>query len=360
MTHPSPPGQTAAPRLTWADVAKGACIVLVVLHHTTTKHVEGLVPEGLESVAAGWDAVTSLLKPVRMPLFFLLSGFFAASSLQRPWGLVLRRRVATPYYVYVWWLLIHAVVFSVAVSLPMNRTRDVGELLQDLLYASTGLWYLYALALYFVVVKALGRVDPRLVVGGAALLSLSASALPLDEVNRVSVLQYFVFFAAGALYPRVVRRLGELEGRHLPALLLAGYAVTWAGLTWAGAASSVRTLVLSLTAIPLAVMVSKATARVSPMSGLLAHLGRNTLPVYVLHVPALAVLHALVPAPQEPTPGNALLLLGYPVVATAVIVATTLGVHRLLVLAGLGFLFEIPRRPVRTEGPELTGAPVRR
>ena len=40
---PSPTDAAAPARLRWADVAKGACILLVVLHHVITKHYDALV-----------------------------------------------------------------------------------------------------------------------------------------------------------------------------------------------------------------------------------------------------------------------------------------------------------------------------
>ncbi len=82
-----------------ADAAKGVCIVLVVLHHLVTKHLELVLPGDGPAVVA-WGAVTAGLRPLRMPLFFVISGMFAASAVRRSWGASLRRRVATPYYLY--------------------------------------------------------------------------------------------------------------------------------------------------------------------------------------------------------------------------------------------------------------------
>ena len=131
---PATPRPTAAtagaprPRLVWADAAKGLCILLVVLHHSTVKHLPAVLPADLSAVGEAWLALTAALKPIRMPLFFLLSGLFAAGALRRPWAQVLTARVLTPYWVYAVWLGLLAVVFSLERTLVMNRTQGVGDL----------------------------------------------------------------------------------------------------------------------------------------------------------------------------------------------------------------------------------------
>ena len=66
------------PRLVWPDLAKGVCILLVVLHHATTKHYVEVLPAGLAPVGELWAGLSPALKPTRMPLFFVISGWFAS------------------------------------------------------------------------------------------------------------------------------------------------------------------------------------------------------------------------------------------------------------------------------------------
>jgi uncharacterized membrane protein YcfT len=323
-------------RLLWPDVAKGLCILLVVLHHLTTKHYLGLVPATEGWLADTWTAVTLALKPVRMPLFFVLSGFFAASAVGRPWSQV-SRRVTSPYYLYVVWLLVLGGVFTVERSLVMNRTQDLGELLADLVFASTGLWFLYALAVYFLLARLLLRVPLPLALGLAGTVTAAAYAFPLEDANRTSVLVHFTWFLAGSRCPRLVRRLGGLEVPGMLSLLVVGYAVL---LTVPG----VPTLLLSVVGVPLGLVAAGALARGSRCAPVLGRLGRRTLPVYVLHMPLLAILHhALVgPAPVGGV-DDLLVLAAYPVMLSVVLVLACLGVHALLVRLGLGLLFELPR-----------------
>ena len=75
-----------------------------------------------------WDWVDDTLKPLRMTLFFLLSGIFASSSIDRPWRSVFRKRVGSPYYLYVVWLLLQWPFFAYFTGIGMNRTHGFAEL----------------------------------------------------------------------------------------------------------------------------------------------------------------------------------------------------------------------------------------
>ncbi len=87
-------------RIDWVDYAKGFCIVMVVMMHSTF---------GVE-LAAGqqsWmHAISDFAKPFRMPDFFLISGLFLARAIDRDWTTYLDRRVWHFVYFYVLWLTI--------------------------------------------------------------------------------------------------------------------------------------------------------------------------------------------------------------------------------------------------------------
>ena len=331
-------------RLGWADAAKGVCIALVVLHHLVTKHYDLALP-GDGAVEGFWVGLTEALKPVRMPLFFVISGMFAAGAVRRPWRSAARRRIATPYYLYAVWLGIHAAVFTVATALPMNRTRSLSELLGDLAIASTQLWYLYALALYFVLAKLLLRLDARWVLLAAAALSASTSLLPIEAANRESVLQHLVYFLAGVFFPDVPRRIAELRGRRVTAGLAAAFVGSGAIAFALDLPQSSTTLIAALTGVPLAIRLVVAASRQAWFDGPAAALGRRTLPVYVMHIPVLSLLHAVV-VPQLPTAlfeGPTLVVAAiYPLVGAAAVTGVCLVLHTVLSRSGLGFLFSLP------------------
>ena len=355
---PATPGALPA-RLRWADVAKGACILLVVLHHVVTKHVVQVVPPSFELVGAGWSGLSHALKPLRMPLFFVISGVFASAAVSRPWSAQVRRRLLSPAYLYVVWLLLLAAVFAVEQDLPMNRTQDLGELALDLVFASTGLWFLYALAVYFLLARLTVRVPTAWLLGAAAAVAASASLLPIAEANRVSVLVHFVHFAVGVRCPEVLRRLAE-DRRPLTGPLVVAFVGGAVLLAWAGAPLSLEITLLSLVAVPAGIRLAAATRRVPPVADGLAWVGRRTLPIYVLHVPLLAVVHHLAPdtLPAGGTPAF-LVAATYPLLVTALVVGACLAVRSVAVQVGLRALFELPRRRADARTPELERVIVR-
>ena len=87
-------------RVDWVDYAKGFCIVMVVMMHSTL---------GVEAAAGreGWmHALVAFAKPFRMPDFFLISGLFLARVIDRDWRDYLDRKVVHFVYFYVLWVTI--------------------------------------------------------------------------------------------------------------------------------------------------------------------------------------------------------------------------------------------------------------
>lgn len=338
-------GTDSAERVLWPDVAKGLCILLVVLHHVTGKLYPVLVPPGLSVVGDAWVALTTALKPIRMPLFFAISGYFAARAIDRPWSQV-ARRVSGPYYLYVVWALIFWVIYSFETTLPANRTESVTDFLGELVFAATSMWFLFSLAVYFALAKVLRGWPAPVVLGLATLLAASTSWLPLDETNRVSVLTHFVYFAVGAYYPRLLRRVAD-AGWSLR-LLTVAFAALSVVLVAVGVPWSVRVVLLSVVGVPFGVVVAVRLAGRESLAGPLAWLGSRTLRVYVLHLAVLTVL-AQVPISLGDGAGATSLVatLVAPLVLTAVVVPACLLVHDVLVRGGAGYLFAMPRRSTR-------------
>src|SRR5699024_7156213 len=85
-----------ANRVEWADTAKGLSIIGVCLMHIVTA-----VPDGTSTPLG---LLSSFLDPLRMPLFFLVSGLFAHRVLERTLGDLWYRRL--------WFLLVPYLVFT--------------------------------------------------------------------------------------------------------------------------------------------------------------------------------------------------------------------------------------------------------
>ncbi|GGO02426.1 acyltransferase family protein [Micromonospora parathelypteridis] len=332
-------------RVVWADVAKGGCLILVVLWHVVVKHYLRIDWRVGLPVPGAWGLLGEQLLPLRMPLFFTISGIFAANAVHRPWRLVRRSRVSRLFYLYATWLLIHTAVLALAPGFPTDRATDLEGLLAQLTVTPSNLWYLYALALYFVLAKVLRRVHPAVLIAAAGVLSAIAAAGLLDTPgNRGGVYQNLVFFLAGLhLRPYVQRWAGTASRRRL-VWTLALYAVAL-GAVAAGAGRWLGVgLLVSLAAVAFGVTAAAQVADRPRIGGALAALGRRTLPVYVIHMPVLALLHRLLAGPVADLagPGRALLVVGYPVLLTAAVLALSLALHRGLLAARASWLFDLP------------------
>ncbi|MFC7329109.1 acyltransferase family protein [Marinactinospora rubrisoli] len=344
-------------RLVWADVAKGACIVLVVLWHVIMKHflqVQWNIPVPL---AGAWGAAGEVLLPLRMPLFFAISGFFAAGALARPWRVVGRSKVAKFFYLYALWLLIHTAVFSfVPEDFDTARAGSFGELLAQLTISPTNLWYLYALALYFVLAKVLRPVPPLVMLAVAFVVSAAASAeLIPTPGDRKDLFENLLFFLAGAYGKSYLARVATAA--NWPRFF--AVAVPYVGIlavtyylgadTWFGLMPTI-----SFVAVFLGVTAASLITRWEALANGLVSLGRRTLPIYVMHMPVLALLHAvLVGLISSAGPTVQLVVAAVePLVLTAVVVAICLGLYRILPTK---WLFDLPGGPVRTPAKEGAG-----
>ncbi|MEV4656973.1 acyltransferase [Micromonospora sp. NPDC049301] len=344
----TPSGSTPARphRAQWADAAKGACIILVVLWHVVVKdylqidwHVGVPVP-GL------WGTVGEQFLPLRMPLFFTISGVFAANAVQRPWRVVARSRIAGFLYLYAVWLLIHTVVLAAAPDLPTDRATSVLSLLEQLTITPSNLWYLYALALYFALAKAVRRAPRVLVLVPAAALSAVAAAGLVDTPgNRAGLYQNLIFFLAGLyLRPQIERWAATATGRRL-ALTSGAYVLVLTAMAAAGAQRWFGVWpVVSVVAVAFGITAAARLARRPAPTDRLATLGRGTLPVYVIHMPVLAVLHRLLLGPVSGLDGvgQALLVLGYPILLTGLVIGMSLAIHRGLLALHARWLFTLP------------------
>ena len=223
-THPLRPHPEEAARLAWVDVAKGLCILLVVMMHSTLGTGEALGGEGF------LHTVVAFAKPFRIPDFFLLSGLFLGRVIDRDWRLFADRRVVHFAYFYVLWVLIQSVfkaglITADAVGTGGKLAAFGLHLAEALVVPYSTLWFVYLLAVFSVVTKLLHRrVPPLALLGLAALLQmLPTASLPLlvDEFCA-----RYVYFLGGYLFAEWIFRFAD-RVRARAGLALAGLAA-WA------------------------------------------------------------------------------------------------------------------------------------
>ncbi|MEU8110787.1 acyltransferase [Micromonospora sp. NPDC048947] len=333
-------------RAQWADAAKGVCIILVVLWHVVVKDYLQIDWHVGVPVPGFWGALGEQFLPLRMPLFFTISGVFAANAAQRQWRVVALSRIAGFLYLYAVWLLIHTVVLAAAPQLPTDRATSALGLLEQLTVTPSNLWYLYALALYFTIAKVTRRAPRALVLVPAAALSAVAAAGLVDTPgNRAGLYQNLVFFLAGLYLRPQIQRWAATASRRRLLLTSGGYVLALAAMAVTGAQQWFGVWpAVSVLAVIFGITAAARLSRWSALSEPLARLGRITLPIYVIHMPVLALLHRLLLVPVSGLDGSAqgLIVLGYPILLSGLVIGLSLAVHRGLLAVRAGWLFALP------------------
>ena len=140
-------GQSTPPRVDWVDYAKGFCIIMVVMMHSTL---------GVEAAAGreSWmHALVAFAKPFRMPDFFLISGLFLARVIDRDWRTYLDRKVVHFAYFYLLWVTIQF-AFKAPGLAAEHGALGVVKLYAEAFVEPFGtLWFIYLLPIFFVVTK---------------------------------------------------------------------------------------------------------------------------------------------------------------------------------------------------------------
>jgi uncharacterized membrane protein YcfT len=179
-------------RVDWVDYAKGFCIIMVVMMHSTL---------GVEAAAGreGWlHTWVEFAKPFRMPDFFLISGLFLARTINANPLSYFDKKVVHYAYFYLLWL-------GLTLLLTDNDTLRADPVAFAKLYLwnivqPTGvLWFVHMLAVFYVVTRLVSRLPKWVVLLGAASLQIAHQALWIDTESFVAnrFMEYFVFFFLG-------------------------------------------------------------------------------------------------------------------------------------------------------------------
>jgi uncharacterized membrane protein YcfT len=146
-----------AGRVAWVDYAKGICIVMVVMMHSTL---------GVGNAAGGegfMHYVVAFAKPFRMPDFFLISGLFLSRVIDRDWRTYLDRKVVHFAYFYVLWMTIQFVFKAPAFAAEHGVPATLQLYALSFIEPFGTLWFIWLLPVFFVVTK-LTRAAPPLVI----------------------------------------------------------------------------------------------------------------------------------------------------------------------------------------------------
>jgi uncharacterized membrane protein YcfT len=263
-------------RIDWVDYAKGICIVLVVMMHSTL---------GVEKAAGTISWLHSFIdwaRPFRMPDFFMISGLFLASSIKKPWREYLDSKVLHFLYFYVLWLLLQT-LFKACLVCGLDGAMGASKVFLTGFVEPFGtLWFIYLLPIFFVTVKVLRNV-PSIIMFSAGALLLSARIdtgwLLIDEFASRFVYFYVGFWLAQHIFAFAA----EISAKPI-AVILAGlviwgfgnYQMVQSGLSVLPGFSLVLGLIGACAVVSVGVLLSKFRA-----ADALRYCGQNSIVIYL-------------------------------------------------------------------------------
>jgi uncharacterized membrane protein YcfT len=262
--------------LDWVDVAKGICILLVVMFHST------LGVEKAIGHATALNAVIEWARPFRMPDFFLISGLFLAARIDRPWRNYFDSKVLHFVYFYVLWVHILLAVKAPSMIGELGVAGFLELYARSAIEPFSSLWFIYLLAVYFVVTKLLHGVPKPVMLAGAAMLHVlwpeTGNFLADEFASR------FVFFYSGYALSAWVFRYAESIATT-PALLVASALFLWAGANAVAVTSgwtAVRGPDLAFSFVGIAAVVAISVLMVrSGWGEAIRYCGQNSISVYL-------------------------------------------------------------------------------
>jgi uncharacterized membrane protein YcfT len=278
---------TARERIDWVDYAKGFCIVMVVMMHSTL---------GVEA-AAGREgfmhALVAFAKPFRMPDFFLISGLFLSLVIDRDWRTYLDRKVVHFAYFYVLWMTIQF-AFKAPAFVAEHGALDTAKFYLESFVEPFGtLWFIYLLPIFFVVTKLTRGMPP-------ALIWLIAAALEIAPIETGWIVidefaSRFVYFYTGyILAPHIFALAAKAQARPLHAVvILSLWAVANAAFVYQGYAE------LPLVSLALGLIGAAAVVRVSALLAMshvfrpLRYCGEHSLVIYLAFFLPMAATRAV-------------------------------------------------------------------
>jgi uncharacterized membrane protein YcfT len=153
-------------RVDWVDIAKGICIIMVVMFHS-------VLGVEVETGTVGWmHTIIAFARPFRMPDFFLISGLFLGLVIDRSWRRFLDRRVVHFVYFYILWLTIQFLFKAPAIAMDEGVPAAIGSYFFAYVEPFGTLWFIYMLPIFFVFTRFVRTLPVWFVFAWAALLEM--------------------------------------------------------------------------------------------------------------------------------------------------------------------------------------------
>lgn len=192
---------SSAARVAWVDVAKGLCIIMVVMGHAVI---------GVETAAGqpGWMGyVVSFARPFRMPDFFLISGLFLGLVIDRPWMRYIDRKVVHFVYFYVLWLTIQFAFRAPFMAMEDGAPATLEAYLMAFVEPFGTLWFIYILPIFFVFTRLVKTLPAWFLLAWAACLEILPIHTGWTLIDEFA--SRYVWFLIGYLFAAQIFRIAD-------------------------------------------------------------------------------------------------------------------------------------------------------
>ena len=335
------PGAARSHRYEWMDAGRGLAIVLVVLLHASDWLQSTGVP------VAGWETFNDVVSGVRMPLFFTISGMLGARWVRARWPDLVSRKVAVLFWVYLIWQPIGLAAAAMAEQITGDRESSlhwVVALAATIVRPRSELWFLWALAVYFVLARLTcrARLWMQLVAAGAVAGLTLCTQVSDGTLGWNGPPKFYVFFLLGAHCRAPLLSIAQRV--HGSVRMLLALIVTWVAVASAAQALDAERFVgPGLLTRSLGLLAGIAIAGLLARGRLLRYLGSRTLPIYLAHTPLIIMMACAVHVERDSSWIRALSPV-LPLLLTASTVPLSLLLHTLLRATPARMLYAPPTR----------------
>lgn len=203
---------TSNSRVDWVDYAKGICIILVVMMHSTL---------GVEKAAGDLTWMHPFIdwaRPFRMPDFFLISGLFLSSRIDRPWRSYLDSKFVHFMYFYILWMSIQVLSKAYGIYAQQGSLAVLSEYILGFVQPFGTLWFIYVLAIFFPITKLLRNTPPLLVFVVAAMLEMASIETGWTLIDEFA--SRYVYFYVGYWFAKNIFEFArQMTSQSMPYLL---------------------------------------------------------------------------------------------------------------------------------------------
>lgn len=320
--------------IAWVDYAKGICIILVVMMHTTLEYGQAVSSEG-------WlHQVVAFTRPFLLPAFFLLSGIFLSWSITSRLRDFIDKKFIHFCYFYLVWLTIQLVITESALVVQ-QPTQFLTMFFVSWVEPINSLWLVHMLAIFYLATRMLADIPKWLVFLLAAFLQIAFSFRWIDTGWSVPdrFFEHYVYFFAGyAAAAWVFSFARQIPGWKLSVLfLITIWAVVNGMLTVVGSDTTPGIGLLLGFLGAAAIVAAGSLLATQRWAGWLRYCGANSIAIYLSYFLFMSVgLKIMTGSGWIADVGTSSLLI------TIFSVCTPLVFHWLIKDTGADFLYERP------------------